>query len=87
MIAGRHGARMPPSTNAPWLRAAMVRRLAVAADADPRTVRRYLIGCPIRGMVAERIRRAVLRNGIPVPLMDRAPTQARGEQHAVGGAP
>ena len=38
---------------------AMIRRLAVEADADPRTVRRVLRGERVRGMVDRRVRRVL----------------------------
>jgi hypothetical protein len=43
----------------------ILRRIAAAADADPRTVARYLRGQRIRvGAVAERIARAVVEAGM-----------------------
>jgi len=36
-----------------------LRRVAVMAECDPRTVRRFLRGAPIRYMVEQRIRRAL----------------------------
>ncbi len=58
---------MPATTDVPWLRAAALRRLALISEADPRTVRRVLTGKPVRGMVADRIKRAAKQGGIPVP--------------------
>jgi hypothetical protein len=46
----------------------VLRRVAAAADADPRTVARFLAGEHIRsGAVAERIARAVSDAGLTVP--------------------
>lgn len=40
------------------------RKIAVAAECDPRTVRRALLGLPVRsGMTLERIRRALRELG------------------------
>ena len=36
-----------------------LRAIAVAASCDPRTVRRFVEGKPVRPMVAERIRKAM----------------------------
>ena len=43
--------------------AATLRRIAVEAEADPRTVRRRLRGLPVRGMVRRRIDLTLLRHG------------------------
>lgn len=43
---------------------AQVRRVAVEADADPRTVRRVLRGESTRGMAAERVRMVLRRMGM-----------------------
>jgi hypothetical protein len=50
----------PPDT-------AALRRYAVAADADPRTVRKVLEGQPVRGMVARRVQAVLVAAGL-VPL-------------------
>lgn len=44
-----------------------VRRIAVAAMTDPRTIQRYLKGEPIRSTSKARIDAAVLTLGIPAP--------------------
>ncbi len=38
---------------------AQLRRIAVASDTDPRTVRRVVLGLPTRQMAGERITRAI----------------------------
>ena len=44
-----------------------LRKVAVAAEADPRTVRKFIKGEPVQGLVGERIRRALNEAGwIPV---------------------
>ena len=55
----------PPNTRLP---AHLERALAVAADADPRTIRRFLAGQPVRGLSSERIARALRKLGIQQPL-------------------
>lgn len=47
--------------------AAVLRRLAVSADADPRTVMRVLRGDLVRGMVRERIARVLIEEGFLPP--------------------
>lgn len=54
--------------HAPHITAALLRRLAVEASADPRTVRRRLQGQPVRGLAADRIDEVLARH-------DLAPTQ------------
>lgn len=43
---------------------ATLRRLAVEAEADPRTVARYLRGEPVRGLAKHRIRRVLGEHGL-----------------------
>lgn len=40
------------------------RRIAVAAEVDPRTVKRFCDGKPVRGMAGERIARALKAAGL-----------------------
>lgn len=47
---------------------ATLRRLAVAADADPRTVKKRLAGKPVRGMVARRIDAVLARENLLPPF-------------------
>lgn len=42
----------------------VIRRLAVEASADPRTVLRVLQGAPVRGAVRERIDRVLRAHGL-----------------------
>lgn len=56
--------------------ASTLRELAVAASADPRTVRRVLLGERVRGMADDRIRRALVERGMPVPIPDIGATSA-----------
>jgi hypothetical protein len=42
-----------------------VRRVAVEAEADPRSVSRELRGERVRGLVGERIRRILREHGLP----------------------
>jgi hypothetical protein len=44
--------------------AGLVREIAVRASADPRTVRRIIMGQRARGLVDDRIRRELQRRGI-----------------------
>lgn len=39
------------------------RRIAVAAEADPRTVKKFCDGIPIKGLVGDRIARALRKEG------------------------
>ena len=48
------------------LDAATLRVLAVASDADPRTVQKYIAGQAIKGAVRFRIERALRRRGLEV---------------------
>lgn len=43
----------------------IIRRLAVEAELDERTIRRFLAGLPIRPRGADRIRAAQKRLGLP----------------------
>jgi hypothetical protein len=45
----------------------LVRRIALDASADTRTVRKLLAGKPVRGIVRDRIVRACAARGVPVP--------------------
>ena len=51
---------------------ATIRRLAVESSTDPRTIRKVILGKPVRGMSGERAREALVRAGFPVvdPAMD-----------------
>lgn len=49
------------------LSAAALRRIAVAAAADPRTVARVVAGLYVRGDVGDRIRSALAAAGYTVP--------------------
>lgn len=68
----RHPARRTPLPTTPVEPApaaeawdyATLRRLAVEASADPRTVRRRLRGQPVRGLAAERIDLVLARYGL-----------------------
>jgi hypothetical protein len=52
----------------PTIPAGQLRRIAVDADADPRSVRAVLRGRRLRGMVDDRVRRALQDHGItPLP--------------------
>lgn len=51
---------LPPDTGE-------LRRLAVRADADPRSVAKVLAGGAVRGIVALRIREVLLSNGYALP--------------------
>ncbi len=46
---------------------ATIRRLAVACDADPRTVERVLRGEPIRGVARQRVARVLRQHGYLPP--------------------
>lgn len=48
----------------------ILRRIAVAADADPRTVRKVLLGGPLDHPARRRIASAVKRLGLPYELND-----------------
>lgn len=41
----------------------LILEIAAAAPADPRSVAKFLRGEPVRGMTADRIRRAIERSG------------------------
>ena len=47
--------------------AATLRRLAVRASCDPRTILAIAEGRPVRGMAGERARRALVEAGYPLP--------------------
>lgn len=47
------------------------RRLAVAADCDPRTIRRVELGLPIKPTTERRIRRACAELAIQIPVPSR----------------
>ena len=49
------------------LGAADVRRLAVKADVDPRTLLRVAAGEPVKGMAARRARSVLLAEAYPIP--------------------
>lgn len=49
------GASIPPQSRARGVDTAQLRRLAVEADCDPRTLAKALAGWPVRGAVARRI--------------------------------
>ncbi len=72
----------PPARGAAWghdagmLNAHEERRVAVAATCDPRTVRRYFAGRPIRPTSAARIRAAL------AALAIRDPQQRAAEENA-----
>jgi hypothetical protein len=51
--------------------AATIRRIAVAASVDPRTVIRHLSGEHVRGMPRHRIAHALKARGLEVPPRDR----------------
>lgn len=55
---------MQPQTKCP---AHTIRKIAVYAEADPRTVRRFLDGKTIRPCVRERIERALTLLGMALP--------------------
>jgi hypothetical protein len=55
----RHGAGAP-------LDAATARRLSVEASCDPKTIRKALLGLPIRGDAGRRAREALARAGLLV---------------------
>lgn len=44
-----------------------IRRIAVTAETDPRTVRRVLTGMPVQGLSRMRIERAMRELGIVTP--------------------
>lgn len=56
------------------LDAATLRRLAVLADVDPRTIRKVLDGAAVRGMTGQRVRAVLLAQGYlhdqPIPEVD-----------------
>lgn len=49
------------------------RRIAVAAEVDPRTVKRFCEGKPIRGMAGERIARALKSANLLKEDQEKAP--------------
>jgi len=51
--------------------AATIRRLAVEASADPRTVRRRIIGQPVRGLASHRVDEVLIRHGLMTSQGDR----------------
>lgn len=57
-----------------------VRRLAVESVTDPRTVRRFLEGKPLREMTRIRLEQAAARIGVSVaPVAVAAPKKRRGQ--------
>jgi hypothetical protein len=61
---------MDPKKSRPsdLLDAASIRAVSVETGSDPRTVKRLLLGYPIRGAkTAERIRLALARRGVKLP--------------------
>ncbi len=52
---------------------ATVRRLAVESSTDPRTIRKLLVGKPVRGMAGERARNALIRAGVLPPAPEGRP--------------
>ncbi len=59
----------------------VLRRLAAAADVDPRTVARYLRGERVRvGAAAERIARVVTEAGLEASLPDAADSNKNASQ-------
>jgi hypothetical protein len=63
-------------TTSPRIHTARIRRLAVAASCDPRTIRRRLQGLPIKGGdLVDRIDEVLRRDGIVVPAAGDAAHQ------------
>lgn len=56
-----------PTKREPLLTEAQVRKVAVEASADPRTVRRVLRGDATRSMACDRVRVVLQRMGIAAP--------------------
>lgn len=54
-----------------------VRRVAVEAQCDPRTVTKYLGGGEIRGFVGERIKQALEKFGLSIDPQANAPANER----------
>lgn len=63
-LRNHHGAKMEPRTK--HLPHHVVIRVAAAASADPKTVKRFCEGAAVRGMVAERIEKALSQADISV---------------------
>lgn len=64
----------------PHLDAATLRKIAVRASVDPRTIKRLLRGAPVRGLPAYRIREALAEEGLgppPAPLVSLLPEEPR----------
>jgi len=61
--------------SSPHIPASVLRALAVAAEADPRTIQKVLRGQRAQGMTDARIRRVLAARGIevPDPVDDLAP--------------
>lgn len=58
------------------LGAAELRRLAVLADADPRTVKKVLVGKKVLALTEARVRRVLAREGL---LQDARESQGEAE--------
>jgi hypothetical protein len=68
-----------------FLDAASIRAVSVESGSDPRTVKRLLLGHPIRGSkTADRIRAALARRGIEVPRIRWRPPP---KPETAGGEP
>lgn len=66
--------------------AAKLRALAVAADCDPRTVRKVLRGERVTGMAAERARVVLRKAGIKTPPPPKPKRGIEGFEGVSGGA-
>jgi hypothetical protein len=62
----------------PVLPAHRLREIAVAAQADPRTVRRVWLRLPTRGIIRERIEQALANAGFEAPTPEKARVRSRG---------
>jgi len=49
------------------LAASIVHRIARCASVDPRTVRKFLAGEPVRGLAGDRIEAELKQRGLPLP--------------------
>ncbi|MBI2393689.1 MAG: hypothetical protein HYV09_29215 [Deltaproteobacteria bacterium] len=63
-----------------------LRRLAVEASVDPRTISKIIDGRPVRGMARRRALDALRRAGIDVPSVPHGQDEAR-HVDALGNAP
>ena len=61
------GAAIPAQYRKRGVDTALLRRLAVEADCDPRTLAKMLAGAPVRGAVVRRIQTTLERHGLLPP--------------------